>query len=48
MKTRFRLYRRRQMYYCEDTITRKQESLGTKDRAVALRLLARALPLGRP
>jgi hypothetical protein len=34
MKSRFILYRRKPggMFYLEDTQTRKQESLGTKDR----------------
>jgi len=41
MKQRFILYRRKVggMYYIEDTETRKQESLGTKDRAEAKSLL---------
>jgi integrase len=41
MKCRFILYRRKRggMYYLEDTLTRKQESLGTRDRAEATSLL---------
>jgi integrase len=41
MKRRFILYRRKVggMFYIEDTETRKQESLGTKDRAEATALL---------
>src|SRR6267142_4783128 len=41
MKQRFILYRRKVggMFYVEDTQTKKQESLGTKDRAEAKSLL---------
>src|SRR6266576_3721211 len=41
MKRRFILYRRKLggMFYIEDTETRKQESLGTKDRSEATALL---------
>lgn len=41
MKRRFVLYRRKLggMFYIEDTETRKQESLGTKDRAEATSIL---------
>src|SRR3989442_6208700 len=41
MKNRFRLYRRRRrgIFYIEDTETRKQESLGTRDRAEATTVL---------
>jgi len=41
MKSRYILYRRKLggMFYVEDTQTRKQESLGTKDRAEAKALL---------
>src|SRR5436309_1476905 len=39
MKRRFLLFFRGQTYYCEDTDTGKQESLRTKDKAAALRLL---------
>jgi hypothetical protein len=41
MKQRFRLYRRKNggRYYLHDDQTGKQESLGTRDRATALRLL---------
>jgi integrase len=39
MKQRFILYRRGRKFYCEDTVTRKQESLRTNDRAEALTLL---------
>ncbi len=39
MKRRYILYQRGQTFYCEDTLNRKQMSLRTKDREVALRLL---------
>ena len=40
MKQRFILYRRsNRTYYAEDTVTRKQTSLKTKDKAEALTLL---------
>jgi len=41
MKRRFILYRRKRggVFYVEDTETRKQESLGTRDRAEAMSLL---------
>lgn len=39
MKQRFILYRRNGTYYCEDTQTRKQQSLRTKDEAEAKSLL---------
>jgi len=39
MKQRFILYRRGRKFYCEDTVTRKQESFRTNDRAEALTLL---------
>jgi integrase len=39
MKKRFLLFLRRSTYYVEDTTTRKQLSLGTKDKATAERLL---------
>jgi hypothetical protein len=40
MKQRFILYRRNNgRFYCEDTVTGKQESLKTKDEAEALTLL---------
>src|SRR5580658_10085522 len=39
MKTRFILFRRAGVYYSEDTVTRKQHSLRTKDEAEALTLL---------
>src|SRR3989454_1766879 len=39
MKHRFILYRRRGIFYIEDTETRKQESLGTRDRAEATSIL---------
>src|SRR6187401_1443739 len=40
MKQRFILYRRRNgTYYCEDTQTRKQQSLKTRDEAEATTLL---------
>ncbi len=41
MKRRYVIYRRKLggMFYIKDTITRKQESLGTKDRTEATALL---------
>jgi hypothetical protein len=39
MKSRFILYRRGEVYYCEDTVTRKQSSLRTRDEAAAASLL---------
>ena len=39
MKQRFILYRRSGIYYCEDTLTRKQQSLRTRDEADAKALL---------
>ena len=39
MKTRFILFKRAGVYYSEDTFTRKQHSLRTKDEAEALTLL---------
>ena len=39
MKARFILYRRNGTFYCEDTQTHKQKSLGTKDPAAAETLL---------
>ena len=39
MKTRFILFRRAGVYYCEDTTTRKQTSLRTRDHAEALAVL---------
>ncbi|MGA2864025.1 MAG: hypothetical protein ABSF95_06010 [Verrucomicrobiota bacterium] len=41
MRNRFRLYRRKKggRYYIHDDVTGKQESLGTTDRAAAVRLL---------
>ena len=39
MKSRFILFRRAGTYYCEDTTTRKQSSLKTKDEAEAITLL---------
>src|ERR1700683_4427342 len=39
MKTRFILFRRAGVYYSEDTVTRQQHSLRTKDEAEALALL---------
>lgn len=39
MNARFILFRRGAVYYCEDTTTRKQSSLKTKDKAEALTLL---------
>jgi hypothetical protein len=39
MKERFYLYRRRQTFYVQDSRTGKQQSLETKERKTALRLL---------
>lgn len=39
MKQRFTLFRRGEVFYCEDTTTGKQSSLRTKDDAEALTLL---------
>jgi hypothetical protein len=39
MKTRFILFKRAGVYYSEDTVTRKQHCLRTKDEAEALALL---------
>lgn len=39
MKPRFILFRRGGVYYCEDTTTRKQSSLKTKNKGEALTLL---------
>ena len=39
MKQCYRMFRRGRTYYCQHNITGKQESLGTKDRAQAIRLL---------
>ena len=39
MKTRFILFRRAGVFYSEDTTTRKQHSLRTKDEAEALSIL---------
>ncbi len=39
MKQRFILYRRGEMFYCEDTVTRKQVSRRTNDEGEALTLL---------
>ena len=39
MKSRFILFNRAGVYYSEDTVTRKQNSLRTKDEAEALTLL---------
>ena len=39
MKSRFILFRRAGVFYCEDTATHKQQSLRTKDEAEAHTLL---------
>jgi hypothetical protein len=39
MKSRFILFKRAGVYYSEDTVTRKQHSLRTKDEAEAFTLL---------
>jgi hypothetical protein len=36
MKSRFVMFRRAGVHYCEDTTTRKQSSLKTRDKAEAL------------
>jgi hypothetical protein len=41
MKNRCRVFRRvRSTYYCEDLVTKKQESLKTRDKDKAFRLVA--------
>jgi len=39
VKSRFIQFRQADVYYSEDTVTRKQQSLRTKDEAEALTLL---------
>ena len=39
MKTQFRMFARHGIVYCEDAQTRKQQSLKTRDRREATRLL---------
>jgi hypothetical protein len=39
MKPKYRMFRRAQTFWCQDNHTGRQESLGTKDRALAGRLL---------
>ena len=39
MKSRFIMFRRSGVYYSEDTVTRKQHSLRTKDESEAMTLL---------
>src|SRR6266850_5787378 len=39
MKQQYRLFRRGQVYYSQDSVSGQQQSLGTKDKAVAVRLL---------
>lgn len=39
MKQRFILFRRSEMYYCEDTTTKKQVRLKTKSKSEALTLV---------
>ena len=51
MKSRFILFRRAGVFYCEDTTTRKQTSLRTKDEAEAVapaQRQKRSLPPARP
>ena len=38
-RRRYLLFLRRKTYYCEDLLTRKQQSLQTGDKETALRLL---------
>lgn len=40
MKQRYRVFRRGWGYYCEDLLTKKEESLKTRDKAEAFRLVA--------
>ena len=41
MKQRYRVFRRGWgTYYCEDLLTKKQETLGTRDKDEAFRLVA--------
>jgi hypothetical protein len=39
MKPKFRMFRRGHMFWCQDNETGRQESLRTKERALALRFL---------
>lgn len=39
MKAKFRMFRRGNVFWCQDNVTGKQETLRTKDRETALRLL---------
>lgn len=39
MKSKYRLFRRGQVFWCQDNYTGRQQSLGTKDRDLAERLL---------
>ena len=39
MKARYLLFRRTGIYYTEDTLTRKQHGLRTRDKADALKIL---------
>src|SRR5512137_2198896 len=39
MKLKYRMFRRGQVFWCQDNYSGRQESLQTKDRAVAERLL---------
>lgn len=39
MKSKYRLFRRGQVFWCQDNYTGRQQSLGTKDRGLAERLL---------
>ncbi len=39
MKPKYRMFRRGQVFWCQDNHTGRQQSLGTKDRALAERLL---------
>src|SRR2546426_1146123 len=49
MKNRFWLFRRGQTYYVEDSLTHKQESLGTKDGSEARQLReAKNIAAGQP
>lgn len=47
MKARFRMFRRGNVFWCQDNVTAKQETLGTRDRETALRLLHARNEAGR-
>src|SRR5690349_20752273 len=47
MKARVRMFRRGKVFWCQDNVTAKQETLGTRDRETALRLLHARNEAGR-